>query len=481
MNIEKKVTAFSFIKIIKPLGRQGAFCYTKLVLTTFLSFAAFSFAEAQSDTYKPHQIINGGDVKIEILTCSGDGAGKECEVIIYQQKRQQGIRKKVQSSILKDIQLSQTKDANGRLHATSAEAASFVENAKKMLNNENVPAAEPDLSTKSNNEPNQPIEVEVKKEEVQNPTPIVDTPIQKGIADSVTKPEEIKDTASSNSSTDLFAMQEEEDKKSIKQNTDITTSIFKTTRLVNGQSIENVGLGILDLRINHRFGTLNSGGYNLFGLDQASMRIGLDYGLTKRLMIGIGRSTYLKQYDGFVKYRILRQSTGKVDMPISISYAGGVILKTINENLNDGVKYKYSDRFSYFHQVIFARKFNDYFSLQVVPTVVHYNSVSLTKDPNDLLSLGFGCRIRISRRINITSEYYYQFKKFEGYYNSLSIGVDIETGGHVFQFHFTNSTGMTERTFINETTGRWNKGDIHFGFNISRVFTIKKPKELKIK
>lgn len=278
--------------------------------------------------------------------------------------------------------------------------------------------------------------------------------------------------------TDLFKLQEEEDKKSDSQKTDITTAIFKTTRLVNGHSIENVGEGILDLKVNHRFGTLNSGGYNLWGLDQATMRIGLDYGITKKLMIGIGRSTYLKQYDGFAKYRILRQSTGKVTMPLSVSYVGGIILKTINENTDPAIKYKYSDRFSYFHQFIIARKFNDYFSLQLLPSFVHYNSVSLTKDPNDLYALGAGTRIRISRRVNITTEYYQQFNKFTGSKNSLSIGVDIETGGHVFQLHLSNSTGMTERTFIHETTGTWGNGDIHFGFNISRVFVVKKPKGL---
>ncbi len=279
--------------------------------------------------------------------------------------------------------------------------------------------------------------------------------------------------------TDLFKMQEEEDKKAAKQKTEYTTSIFKTTRIVNGHSIENVGAGILDFKINHRFGTLNSGGYNLWGLDNASMRMGLDYGLSKRLMIGIGRSTYLKQYDGFLKYKLLRQSTGKTVMPFSLSYAGGIILKTVDQDDGTGIKYKYSDRFSYFHQLIFARKFNDYFSLQLVPTVVHYNSVSLEKDPNDLASLGFGTRIRISKRVNITTEYYYQFSKFDGFYNSLSFGVDIETGGHVFQLHCTNATGMTERTFIHENNGKWSNGDIHFGFNISRVFTIKKPKEFK--
>ncbi|MFY7651235.1 MAG: DUF5777 family beta-barrel protein [Chitinophagaceae bacterium] len=277
---------------------------------------------------------------------------------------------------------------------------------------------------------------------------------------------------------DLFKMQEEENKEEQKNKTDIVTAAFKTTRLINGHSIENVGNGVLDFRINHRFGTVNSGAYNLFGLDNASMRMGLDYGVNNKLMIGIGRSTFEKQYDAFLKYRILRQSTGKRNMPISVSYVATAILRTLKDA--DPTIEKYStDRYYYVHQLIIARKFNDYFSLQLMPTLVHYNSVPLATDPNDLLSLGVGLRQRLSKRVNLTLEYYYQFNKFSGYYNSLSAGFDIETGGHVFQLHLTNSTGMTERTFINETTGRWQKGDIHFGFNISRVFTVKKPKEFK--
>jgi Membrane bound beta barrel domain (DUF5777) len=277
---------------------------------------------------------------------------------------------------------------------------------------------------------------------------------------------------------DLFKQQDEQDKKTAKETTDLTTATFKTTRLINGQSIENVGSGILDFKINHRFGYLNSGAYNLFGLDNATMRMGLDYGVNSRLMVGIGRSTFEKQYDAFVKYRILRQSTGKINMPVSLSYVASGMLKTL-KNEDPTLKTNFSDRLFYAHQLIVARKFNDYFSLQLMPTMVHYNIVPLAKDPNDLWSLGIGMRQRLSKRVNLTLEYYNQFTKLSGYYNSLAVGFDIETGGHVFQLHFTNSTGMTERTFITETTGQWGKGDIHFGFNISRVFTIVKPKALK--
>jgi hypothetical protein len=259
---------------------------------------------------------------------------------------------------------------------------------------------------------------------------------------------------------------------------DIITSTFKSTRIVNGQSIENTGAGILDFRISHRFGALSQGSYSLFGLDQATMRIGLDYGITKRLMIGFGRSTYEKQYDGFVKFKIIQQQDGERYIPFGISYVGTSIYKTIKDPATSYVPYS-SDRFSFAHQILIASKINDYFSIQLSPTLVHYNLVEDAKIPNDFKSLGLSSRIRISKRVNITTEYFHRFDKLAGYHDPLSLGFDIETGGHVFQLHVSNSTGMTERTFINETAGSWGKGDLCFGFNIVRAFTIRKPKELR--
>ena len=276
---------------------------------------------------------------------------------------------------------------------------------------------------------------------------------------------------------DLFKQQDELDKKEAKEKTDITTSIFKTTRLVNGQTIENTGRGILDVKISHRFGTLNTGAYNFYGLDQATMRIGLDYGVTDRLEVGVGRSTYNKEFDGFFKYRILRQSTGKIEMPVSVSYAGTAIWRSLKDQ-PEPYAINSSDHFYYANQVILARKFDDFFSLQLVPTVVHYNITPTQAIPNDFYSMGIGLRQRISKRVNLTAEYYYQVNRDPGYYNSLSLGVDIETGGHVFQFFMTNSTGINESSFITQTDGQWLKGYIHFGFNISRVFTVVKHKTI---
>ena len=272
---------------------------------------------------------------------------------------------------------------------------------------------------------------------------------------------------------DLFA--EKNDQK-IK---DITTATFKSNRIINGHSIENVGVGVLDLKILHRFGPMNLGGYELFGLDQASMRMGLDYGINKRLMVGVGRSTYLKQFDGFLKYKIIQQQTGIRNIPISVSYAATMIYKSLKQSANALYDEYTSDKFSYAHQILIARKFNDQFSLQFSPTLIHYNLIATSNLPNDFKSIGVGFRQRISKRVNITSEYFFRIDKLDGYNDPLTVGLDIETGGHVFQLHVTNSTGMTERTFINETTGAWGKGDLRFGFNLTRAFTFKKPKVLK--
>jgi hypothetical protein len=271
---------------------------------------------------------------------------------------------------------------------------------------------------------------------------------------------------------DLFA---EENNKKV---SDIVTSTFKSTRIVNGQSIENVGTGVLDFRISHRFGAISQGGYNLFGLDQATMRIGLDYGIIPRLTVGVGRSTFEKQYDAFLKFKILQQQTGEKNIPVGISYVVSSMFKTIKEASTTYTPYL-TDRLSFAQQILIASKLNDYLSIQLSPTLVHYNLVDSAKIPNDFKSLGISSRFRVSKRVNLTSEYYIRFDKLAGYYNPLSLGVDIETGGHVFQLHVSNSKGMTERTFINETTGSWLDGDLCFGFNIVRAFSVRKPKELR--
>ena len=259
-----------------------------------------------------------------------------------------------------------------------------------------------------------------------------------------------------------------------------TTATFKSTRVMNGHSIERMVPGQLDVRISHRFGTLNSGGYNFFGLDQSNIHLGLEYGIFKWLMIGVGRSEFEKTYDGFAKFSILRQSSGAKDMPVSVSVVTSIALKTLKFADQTRTNY-FTSRLAYVAQILVARKINEAFSLQLTPSYLHRNLVATELDPNDIYALGAGARLKLSKRISLNGEYYYianpKTYMSQQIYNPLSLGFDIETGGHVFQLFFTNSLGMTEKQFIGATTGQWKKGDIHFGFNISRVFTLKKNKK----
>jgi Membrane bound beta barrel domain (DUF5777) len=259
-----------------------------------------------------------------------------------------------------------------------------------------------------------------------------------------------------------------------------TTATFKSTRVMNGHSIERMVPGQLDVRISHRFGTLNSGGYNFFGLDQSNIHLGLEYGIFKWLMIGVGRSEFEKTYDGFAKFSILRQSSGAKVMPVSVSVVTAVALKTLKFTDQTRTNY-FTSRLAYVTQILVARKINEAFSVQLTPSYLHRNLVATELDPNDIYALGAGARLKLSKRISLNGEYYYianpKTYMSQQIYNPLSLGFDIETGGHVFQLFFTNSLGMTEKQFIGATTGQWKKGDIHFGFNISRVFTLKKNKK----
>ena len=262
-----------------------------------------------------------------------------------------------------------------------------------------------------------------------------------------------------------------EDKPSIPE---YESAIFKTTRIINSHSIENVYKGVLELRISHRFGVVNRGLYDLFGLDQASMKINFDYGLTKRLAIGIGRSNIEKTFDGFAKYKLIKQTTSN-KMPIGVVVVTGMSMSSLKW-ANPNRKNYFTSRLSFFTQVLIARKFNESFSLQIMPTILHKNLVAdNTVEKNDQFFMGIGMRQKITKRTSINFEYFYSFNKPKNQklYNSMSIGFDFETGGHVFQLHFTNSIAMHERGFLSETSESWFKGGIHFGFNLSRVFTVK--------
>jgi opacity protein-like surface antigen len=268
-------------------------------------------------------------------------------------------------------------------------------------------------------------------------------------------------------------------KDSSKTGAEYVTGTFMSTRLLNGQSTERLAGGELDLRIGHRFGTLNSGIYQFFGLDLASIHLGLDYGIFDWMMVGIGRGSYEKTYDGFLKFSVVRQSTGSREIPVSVSLFTSLAIRTLDWEITERNNL-FSTRLTYTDQVLVSRKFNNWLSLQLTPTFIHMNLVPAESDPNDLWAVGAGGRIRLTDRINLSAEYFYLANRktyfTQKVYDPFSIGVDIETPGHVFTLFFTNSQGMIEKAFIGGTTGSWSKGDIHFGFNISRVFILKNHK-----
>ncbi len=253
---------------------------------------------------------------------------------------------------------------------------------------------------------------------------------------------------------------------------DPVSATFKSTRVVNGHSVETVKKNHLDFRISHRFGALNSGAYQLFGLDQATMRMGFEYGITDRFMVGVGRSTFQKAYDFLGKYKLLEQTTGSKNMPVSVTLFGSLAIATVDKEL------EFQDKITYSGQVLIARKFGEKLSLQLSPTWLYRNHPVVTGDEKILLAVGIGGRYKLSKRVSLNGEYFYTAREKNTltapYHDSMSFGVDIETGGHVFQLHFTNSLGMIEKQFIGETAGSWGKGDIHYGFNLSRTFSFDK-------
>ena len=251
------------------------------------------------------------------------------------------------------------------------------------------------------------------------------------------------------------------------------TATFKSTRIINGQSIETEPSHHLAYRVSHRFGSINSGSYQAFGLDQGYIYMGFEYGITDQLMVGIGRSSEQKMINIFTKYKLLRQKT-EGGMPLSVTMFGAMY--------SDMLKYPVEDqrtsmsKYSYAAQALIARKFSNNFSLQLMPTYLHRNRNNVNGESNDVFSMGIAGRYKFSKRTAFVGEYYYVLPNQidKKYNNALSFGFDIETGGHVFSLHFTNSTGMVEKQFVGETIDTWADGGIHFGFNLGRSFGLGK-------
>ena len=252
---------------------------------------------------------------------------------------------------------------------------------------------------------------------------------------------------------------------------------FKTTKVINLQSLELTDYGVLDFKMMHRFGALNSGAVNAFGLDQASVRFGLEYGITHNLMVSLGRSNVngLKNADAFVKYRLMHQNTDN-SKPVTLLMLVGTQYALINPNTPSQEAPNANQRSSFVFQAIVGRKFSEDFSLQLSPTYIvnAYNErwTQIGVEPQNIWALGLGFRYKITPRTAFNFEYIPVLTSKGNVINSLSVGLDVETGGHVFQFQLTNSAGLNETQFIANTNTQWNNAGIRLGFNLSRVFTL---------
>lgn len=259
---------------------------------------------------------------------------------------------------------------------------------------------------------------------------------------------------------------------------DYAIQTFKGTRLINGHSVETKSRGDFEFIFAHRFGPVNNGIHDFFGLDEAYVRLGLDYGITDNFSASIGRNSVDKTIDGYIKYKILRQQKGASLVPVTVTALGGIAYKASPRKDEVPAGFSRIDRLAYVAQALIARKFSSRFSLQAMPTYVHKNAVDQMLEDNDQFAIGFGGRYKLTKSVAVTSEYYYRLnvKELNPSFNTLGFGVDIETGGHVFQLVFTNTRGLTERAFITETEGDFAMGDIHFGFNVTRTFHLEGKK-----
>ena len=246
---------------------------------------------------------------------------------------------------------------------------------------------------------------------------------------------------------------------------------FRGSKVGNGQSTHLPGNGALTMFIGHRFGKINSGIYEFFGLDQATMRLGFDYGFNDWLAAGFGRSTLEKTWDIYAKSRIVGQKKGRAPVNFTLYAAGSVsTLRNVYPTGNDG----FGDRLSVTLQGLVSRKFKR-FSLQLAPVYLHTFYDPRTSGPEHQFSAGTAASIRLSRFLNLTAEYYAAIvKPSYDITNPFTLGLEIETGGHLFQLVFTNAQAMFEKGLLTNTNGKWTAGDIYFGFNLFRTFYMKK-------
>ncbi|GAA6768474.1 DUF5777 family beta-barrel protein [Flavobacterium sp. CGRL1] len=244
------------------------------------------------------------------------------------------------------------------------------------------------------------------------------------------------------------------------------TATFKGLQIITLQSTKMAAKKELYIVISHRFGSVKGGISEFFGFDDATTKIGGIYGVTDWLSVSASRHTLLKIYETSLKYRLARQND---KFPFDIV---GYNTIDINSGLkkDDYPKIEFSDRLTYVNQLLISRKFSDKLSLELVPSYIHKNLYNQNTENDNQFTLSAGGRLKLTKRLSLNLEYGENFNKPDFYNNPLSVGLDIETGGHIFQLIFTNSQSMTESGYLTNATGDWGKGDFFFGFNLYRVF-----------
>lgn len=247
------------------------------------------------------------------------------------------------------------------------------------------------------------------------------------------------------------------------------SSVFKGLKIINMESTKLAAKKDFYFVISHRFGSVKSGIKDLFGLDNSNIRFSFVYGFSDWLNVGISRSSFNKTYDAHLKYRLIQQEKGK--FPVTIVGFNSIELNTNLDKINYP-KLEEKHRYAYAHELLISRKFNEKFSLEIAPIYLHQNFVENDNQDNSQFIMGFGSRYKISKRITINVEYHAHMNRVakSQFSNPLSLGVDIETGGHVFQLHISNARLMNESGYLTNAAGNWGKGDVYFGFNIWRVF-----------
>jgi hypothetical protein len=257
-------------------------------------------------------------------------------------------------------------------------------------------------------------------------------------------------------------------------------SAFKSLKIINFESTKLVAKKDLFLIIAHRFDYVKNGFDDFFGIDNANTQIKFAYGLSDRVTIQAARSGFEKTYDLSVKYLLVNQKTN--GFPFTLV---GFNSLAINTEMKKDVfpNLKFSNRLAYTTQLLISRKFSDKFSFQLAPTYFHENTINDTYDSNNVIilpnpqdnsqyMLGLGGRYKLTNRLSINADYGLHFNRNSNsiYKNPLSLGIDLDTGGHIFQMHFTNTKAMHETGFMGRTSGEWGKSEIAFGFNLVRVF-----------